>query len=246
MVWRRVRRRFGISAPRLAVRPHIPWYLRWSLVVPFVLAALGLAWWAFASGMELAGFHRSEAEHELAQLREQVASFSALNADLNDRVAQYERKLQIEHASNEESMRQLKLLSDENARLQGDLSFFENLTAVRGKEGELGIHRLRLDPESMPGEYRVRMLLVQSGQRAKEFRGRYQLVVTLMEQGERKTRAFPESKEGNAPFELFFKYYQRIEQTLRLPADAVLESVQVRVFEQGVAEPRAKQSVDLG
>ena len=54
-MWRRTKRRFGISAPKLAVRPHIPWYLRWSLTVPFVLAALGLPREALA--LALVGFN---------------------------------------------------------------------------------------------------------------------------------------------------------------------------------------------
>jgi lipopolysaccharide export LptBFGC system permease protein LptF len=241
--WRRVKRRFGISAPRLAVRPHIPWYLRWSMTVPFVLGALALAWWAYGSGLELAGFHRSEAEQELAQLREQVAGLGSENAQLHDQVAQYERQLQIEQASSQEIARQLKVQSDENLSLQEDLAFFQNLTATRGKEGELGVHRLRLERDKMPGEYRLRMLLVRGGQRAKEFAGSYQLVATVLENGQRTTRLFPQDASGNAQFQLGFKYYQRIEQGIQLSPDAQLESVQVRIFEQGVREPRVRQNV---
>ncbi len=243
--WRRVKRRFGISAPRLAVRPHIPWYLRWSMTVPFVLGALALAWWAYGSGLELAGFHRSEARQELAQLRDQVASLSAENAQLRDQVAQFERQLQIEQASSQEITRQLKVQADENLSLQEDLAFFQNLTAARGKEGELGVHRLRLERDTMAGEYRLRMLLVRGGQRAKEFVGSYQLVATVLENGQRTTRLFPQDASGNAQFQLGFKYYQRVEQGIQLSPDAQLESVQVRIFEQGVREPRVRQNVSL-
>ncbi|TAN72310.1 MAG: hypothetical protein EPN14_10720, partial [Gallionella sp.] len=151
-MWRRVKRSFGISAPKLSVRPHIPWYLRWSMTVPFVLAALGLAWWAYGSGLELAGFHRGQTQQELAQLHEQAARLSAENAQLNNQVAQYERQIKIEQASNQETAKQLKNLSDENLRLQEDLAFFQNLTATRGKAGELGVHRLRLERDKIPGE----------------------------------------------------------------------------------------------
>ena len=244
-MWRRVRRNFGISAKRLAVRPHIPWYLRWSLTVPFILAALALAWWAYGSGLELAGFHRGEAQEELTKLREQVAKLGGENKQLGSQVAQYERQIQIEQSSNQETSRQLKNLSDENGRLQEDLAFFQNLTAMRGKEGELGVHRLRLERDKMPGEYRLRMLLVQSGQRAKEFSGNYQLVATVLKNGQRTTHLFPQDASGNAQFRLSFKYYQRVEQSIQLPQDAQLESIQVRIFEQGVSEPKVRQNVSL-
>jgi hypothetical protein len=229
----------------LAVRPHIPWYLRWSMTVPFVLGALALAWWAYGSGLELAGFHRSEAEQELAQLRDRVSYLETESAQLRDQVAQYERQLQIEEASSQEIARQLKVQSDENLSLQEDLAFFQNLTATRGKDGDLGVHRLRLERDKMPGEYRLRMLLVRGGQRAKEFTGSFQLVATVVENGQRTTRLFPQDASGNAQFQLGFKYYQRIEQTIQLSPDAQLESVQVRIFEQGAREPRVRQNVSL-
>ena len=244
-MWRRVKRSFSISAPKLSVRPHIPWYLRWSLTVPFVLAALGLAWWAYGSGLELAGFHRGETQKELTRLREQVARLGVENTQLNSQVAQYERQIQIEQASNQEISRQLKNLSDENAGLQEDLAFFQNLTATRGKEGELAVHRLKVERDKMPGEYHLRMLLVQSGQRAKEFNGGYQLVATVLKDGQRTTHLFPQDASENAQFQLSFKYYRRIEQSIQLPQDARLEGIQVRIFEQGASEPRVRQSVDL-
>lgn len=213
--------------------------------MPFVGGALALAWWAYGSGLELAGFNRSEAQQELAQLRDRVASLSSENTQLHDQVAQYERQLQMEQAGTQEITKQLKAQTDENANLQEDLAFFQNLTATRGKEGELGVHRLRLERDTMPGEYRLRMLLVRGGQRAKEFVGNYQLVATVVENGQRTTRLFPQDASGNAQFQLGFKYYQRVEQNLQLPPDTQLESVQVRIFEQGVREPRVRQNVSL-
>ncbi|MDP1996388.1 MAG: hypothetical protein Q8J90_04250 [Gallionella sp.] len=213
--------------------------------MPFVLAALGLAWWAYGSGLELAGFHRGEAQKELAALREQAARLGVENIQLSSQIAQYERQIQIEQASSQEVSKQLKNLSDENGRLQEDLAFFQNLTAMRGKEGDLGVHRLRLERDKMPGEYHLRMLLVQSGQRAKEFSGSYQLVATVLKNGQRTTSLFPQDVSGNAQFQLSFKYYQRVEQSIQLPQDAQLESIQVRVFEQGTSEPRVRQNVSL-
>jgi hypothetical protein len=180
-VERRVNRRFSISARKLAVRAHIPWYLRWGMMLPFVFAAA----------------------------------------------------------------EQLKNMTDENARLQEDLVFFQNLTAASGKTGEMGVHRLTLERDKMPGEYNLRMLLVQSGQRAKMFVGSYQLVATVVENGRSTTHIFPQDESGNAQFKLSFRYYRRVEQSIQLPPDAQLESVQVRIFEQGATEPKVRQSVSL-
>lgn len=243
MMFRKIKRKFSIDATQLSVRPHVAWYVRWSMYIPFVLVAAGLAWWAYDSGLEFAGFHRGQTQRELEQLHVQVDTLSRENAILNSKVAQYEQQIQINQASNLETAKQLKNLNDDNAHLQEDLAFFQNLTETRGKEGELAIHRLRLDHDSMPGEYRVRMLLVQSGQRAKQFVGSYQLVATVVENGQKSTQIFPLKGEIDTQFKLNFKYYQRIEQTLHLPATVQLESVQVRVFDLDAHEPKVRQTV---
>jgi hypothetical protein len=244
-VERRVERRFSISAPQMSVRPHIAWYLRWGMLVPFVLAAIGLAWWAYDNGLELAGFHRNQAEQELSKLHDQVDKLAEANVQLSDKVTQFERETQIEQASNQATSEQLKSMADENVHLQEDLVFFQNLTATAGKEGELGVHRLTLERDIMPGEYHLRMLLVQSGQRAKTFNGNYQLLATVTENGQSTTHIFPPDESGNDQFKLSFRYYRRVEQSIQLPPGAQLENVQVRIFEQGATEPKVRQNVSL-
>ena len=216
------------------------------MTIPFLLAALALVWFAYESGLEFAGFHSGETRRELENLRATVARLTDENADLGKKVAQYEQQIKVEQGQSAETARQMKSLNDENMKLQDDLNFFRNLTAESGREGELAIHRMTLQRDKMPGEYRVRMLLVQSGQRAKEFTGNYQLIATVLQNGRRVTQLFPSSDAGNAQYQLNFKYYMRLEQSFRLPQNVQLLNVQVRLYERGIAEPRARQSANLG
>jgi cell division protein FtsB len=227
------------------VRPHIAWYLRWGMMLPFVLAAMALVWFAYDKGLEFAGFHRGETERELEMLHSRVEKLSNENSQLNAKVLKLQQDVKIEQGSGQEAARQIKGLSEENVRLQEDLSFFQNLTATRGKQGELSILRLSLEHDKIPGEYRVRMLLAQSGQRVKEFVGGYQLVATFVQNGHKITLQFPSEQAGHAQFALNFKYYQNSEQNIRLPADAQLQNVQVRLFKQDAREPSVRQSVNL-
>jgi hypothetical protein len=244
---RQLKRKFGISAPRLAVRPHVPWYVRWAIVLPFVLGAGGLVWWAYDSGLEFAGFHRGQTEHELTQLRAQVATLQVENARLSSQAASFERQAQVEHAANQETGKQLKGLNEENARIQEDLAFFQSLTSSGKHEAELSIHRLKVEHDTLPGEYRYRLLLVQSGsERAKEFQGSLQLLVNTQRNGRKAVMVFPqENAAEDAAYQLNFKYYQRVEHSFQLPPDTSVESIQVRVFEHGAHEPKAQQNVSL-
>ncbi len=214
-------------------------------MLPFVLAAGLLIWFAYNSGLQFAGFSRSETQGEMNLLQDKVVRLEAENTQLTSQLVKYERQMQMAQGSNQETVHQMQMLNDENAKLQEDLAFFQSLTATHAKEGELAVHRLRVEHDKMPGEFRVRMLLVQSGQRVKEFLGSYQLVATFSKGGQKITQLFPQESASTIPFQLKFKYYQRVEQSIQLPQDAHLESVQVRVFEQGGREPKVRQNVSV-
>lgn len=247
MLIRKLKRKFGISAPRLAVRLHVPWYVRWAIVLPFVLVAAGLVWWAYDSGLEFAGFHRGQAEQELTQLREQSAALKAENARLSSQAASFERQAQIEHAANLETGKHLKGLNEENARIQEDLAFFQGLTSSGKHEAELSMQRLKVEHDTLPDEYRYRLLLVQSGsERAKAFQGSLQLLVNTLHNGEKTVMVFPQKNAPeDATYQLNFKYYQRVERSFQLPPNTSVESIQVRIFERGASEPKIKQNVGL-
>lgn len=245
MIFKKTRRKFNMDATQLWIRPHVAWYVRWAMRAPFVIIAVAASWWAYDYGLQLAGFHRSKSAQELTELHEQVETLTVDNIVLSRKVAEHEQQLQIDHASAQETSKQLKNLGDENARLQEDLSFFQNLTASTGKEGELAMHRLKLEHDAVPGEFHVKMLLVQSGQRAKQFVGHYQLMVSFVQNGQKSTLTFPTSSASAGEFKLNFKYYHRVDQVLHIPADAKLENVQVRVFEQNASEPKIRQNVEL-
>jgi hypothetical protein len=120
--------------------------------------------------------------------------------------------------------------------------------SLTGKHaGELSIHRLKVEHDTLPGEYRYRLLLVQSGtQRAKDFQGNMQLLVNTESKGQKSVVVFPLEKSAeDAAYQLKFKYYQRIEHSFHLPTDTSVESIQVRIFEHGISEPKIQQNVSL-
>ena len=249
MRFRRLERRFSISAQRLSVRPHIPWYIRWAIAIPILLLLGGVVWWAYDSGLELAGFHRGQAVKELEDLRENVLMLQEENAKLSRQAASFERQAQMEHAANQEIANQIKVLSDENVRLKENVSFFQNLPLAQGEsESDLSILRLKVERDSLPGEYFCRMILVQSvKQRGKAFQGNMQLIVNAVQDGKKVVLQFPSDNTAQdaAAYQLNFKYYQVIDRTFKVSPDIAIESVQVRVFERGVREPKVIQSVGL-
>ena len=242
-----LKRKFSISAPRLSVRPFVPWYVRWAIILPFLLGAGTLVWWAYDSGLELAGFHRGMAEKELDTLRDKVTFLTAENIKLENKMASSERQMQMDQSSMLETAKQIKTLSEENEQLKEDLSFFQNLPLTAGREGDLSIHRLKVEQNALPGEYHCRLLLVQDvQQRGKEFQGNMQLLISGEQNGRKVVLQFPrENSPEVADSKLSFKYYQRVDRNFKVPPDVKVENVEVRIFEKGSHEPKAKQIVGL-
>ncbi|MBI5908589.1 MAG: hypothetical protein HY848_01330 [Betaproteobacteria bacterium] len=241
---KKIRQRFGISAPRMTVTTHVAWYWRMLGLVAVLSCSLALAAWMYDAGRRFAGFDRSEAEQELSQLRESVGKLTQETASLRANVNASESKLQIERAAQTQLGRQVKALEDENARLKEDLAFFENLIPGEHRDNTLLINRFRVDPGALPGEFRYRLLLLQGGRRDKPFQGNLQLLVTLQQDGKGAIITLPE--EGAAPaYKISFKYFQRVEGTFRVAPGARVKMVQVRIFEGGSTQARATQSFNL-
>jgi len=245
-VLRTLKRRYGIAAPRVAVHTHLPWYQRWAAAAIVLAVVLGLAWLTYDFGRSLAGFHSGEAAAAQARLEGELARLQEENAELRDQLAANERKMQIESSTQGNLAGQLQALSDENALLKEDLAFFQTLmTSSNDAPGEIRINRFRVRPDALPGEYRYQFLVVQSRSRSKEFQGRLQLVVDLVQDGRPQVLLLPRAEDKGEPYALVFKFYQRIEGTFTVPAEAKVTRVQVRVLENGIDMPRSSQTVNL-
>lgn len=132
---------FGISAPQMAVRAAIPWYLRWLGLLALALVVLFLSRATYDFGKKFAGFDQSEADREVQRLGATNAKMQQELAGIRGELAQSERQLQMERATYADLVRQMKVLTDENAGLKEDLAFFQTLMPSGGKEGGVAVNR---------------------------------------------------------------------------------------------------------
>lgn len=240
-----LRRKFGIAAPRVAVRTQVAWYWRWLVMIVMITLVLALAWWMYDSGRKFAGFDSGQAELEMARQAELNARLQTENAAMHHEVAASERQLQIERSTYGDLAKQVKDLSDENTGLKEDLAFFQSLLSAGSKEA-VSIYRFNVEPDTLPGEYRYRLLLLQMGPRQKEFQGKLQFVIDVLYNGQKSVMTIPsENGPDLQAYNINFKYYQRVEGSFRIEPGAVAKSVQVRVFENGASEARLMQTVNL-
>jgi hypothetical protein len=240
------KQRFGLSTRRVAVRTHLPWYVRWvgmSLGAGLLAVLVG---WTYQFGQRFAGFDQHDAQVELHRLAEQAGKLEKENAALKSEQAVHERELQIERVAAADLAKQVKALSYENSALKEDLALLQSLTHAKANGEGVSVTRFQVEPDSIPGEYRYRVLLLQTGERTRAFEGNFQLVVDLSKDAKRSAITVPDASERAAtPYQLSFRIYHRAEGTFKVPSDASVRSVQVRVFEKGQSQPRVMQTVKL-
>jgi hypothetical protein len=242
---RALRHRWGIAAPKLTVGLHVPWYWRALAIAAASGLLLVVAAWMYDAGRRFAGFDASTAQSELATLRARAAALEEELRRLRAITTSSDSRLQIEKSAQAQLAKQMKVLQAENARLREDLAFFENLAASAG-EDKLAVSGFKVEPDLVPGEYRYRVLVTLGGRKEREFSGRLQLVVD-MQLGDRDVTLMvpPDDKTDEAAYRVRFKRFYRAEGSFRVDPKAKVRSVQVRVFDQGAAQPRATESYTL-
>ena len=245
----KLRQRFGIAAPKVSVRTHVPWYLRWLGLAVLLAFSAALAAWMYDAGRRFAGFDRSEVEQELSAARSELGKARDELKRLSAIANAADSKVSIERTAQQKLAQQARSLEQENARLREELALFESmLSSDAASTAPLSILRFKVEPDVIPGEYRYRVLLLASGpRRGREFQGRLELVVSLTEAGRSAMITVPgQGEPDSASFRLAFKHFQRVDGVFRVSPKAKVVSVQVRVYETGSAEPKVVQSVTLG
>lgn len=137
---RSLKRHFGISAPHMWVHAHMPWYWRWPLLLFLLGVGLALAGTLYETGARFAGFERVEAESERVRLAREVGQLRSENAKLRAALAESDRQLSVERATQVDLAKSVNVLQEESARLKEDLMFFQKVRPTAGNSAEASIH----------------------------------------------------------------------------------------------------------
>jgi len=236
MRWKLLRRR--LSTPRVTVRRHLPWPIRWlsgALVLGFSAA---IALWAFETGKDLAGLDRS-AKAELASLRAEQATMKEERDKAQEAANTFQSLLKMEKTAEESLAAQLRQSEADKLALKADLGFFQQLIPQGGGIPEgLAVRGFKVEVAA-PGHVRYQLLVMQGGRNAVQFNGRYELTLSGTLDGQAWT-----SPPSATVQPLQVKQYARVEGMVDCPPGAVVKSAQVKVTDAGGAV-RALQTLKL-
>ena len=130
MRWKLLRRRLSVSAPRMIVRSHLPWPLRWAVWALALGFSAALALWAFEFGKDIAGLDRRSNE-ELIALRGEVKDLRLKYDEARQISNTADSLLKTERAAQERLGQQLRALESDKHSLQSELGFFQKLLPMR-------------------------------------------------------------------------------------------------------------------
>ena len=233
MRWKLLRRRLSISAPRMIVRSHLPWPLRWAVLALALGFSAALALWAFEFGREIAGLD-SGSKEELQALRAEVSGLRAERDRATATANTVDSLLRAERTAQERLAEQVRRLEARNLELENELGFYQRLLPSSNAEG-VSIRALQGDVAT-PGQLRWRLLLMQAGRNAPEFAGRYEISLAGTLDGKPWTQAAPGAAQ---PLKL--KQVLRLEGNLDHPPEDVIKTITARVLD-GSGAVRAAQT----
>ncbi len=236
MRWKLLKRRLSITAPRVIVRSHLPWPLRWAVAAVMLGFSAALALWAFQFGKDIAGLDW-QSKDELVQLRVEVAQLREARDKAQALVHAADSLSKAERIAQDRLTQRVRELEADNLALKADLGFFERLLPADGAEG-LSIRGLQANVQS-PGQLRYQLLVTQNGKNPVEFKGRYVLALGGLLDG--KPWAMPATADARA---IQLMQYGRVEGLIDFPQAAVVKTIKAQIIDSAGAV-RASHSARL-
>lgn len=241
---RRLRGRFGIAAPRVAIKPHVPWYWRVASAVAVLACGLALAGWIYDAGRSIAGYERSESNQQISGMAAQIDRLNDELVKLRQFANVSESSLQIERTAQQQLGQQVKRLERENGQLKEELAVFESLAGRGPKLTSPGISSFDLEFDPASGHCRFRLLLTAgTGGGDRLIEGRLRLTVTVIQNGKPAILAFPSAAETNmAPFSVSFRRYLRQQGSVQLPVGVTITEAEAKLL-VGTSTVAAKKAI---
>ena len=139
-----LRRRFGISAPKLAVRTHWSWRIRGAIALIALLVLAALFYGGFDAGRLFAGFNVGKVRAEQERLSAEVLTLRADNERLRRDNIDLTNAEKMAVGARDVLSKQILSLQTENTQLKEEVAFFEKLmgSASTSKNG-LAVQRLQ-------------------------------------------------------------------------------------------------------
>jgi hypothetical protein len=204
------------SFDNLVVRTRAP-KRRAVLLGAAVLLALGLLYAAFELGRYDAGFRVVDSVRGAFSASARIRSLEAEIAKQRTQLAAAEVARLSESEGYKQVERSLGDMQSQIARLNQDLSFYRGLVQPDSVI-HVKVQQLQILPDSGPGLYRLKFVLMQTGKPDKEVAGSAAITIDGLQQGKPSSLTFVQvTPARRVTLAYSFRYFQDYDEPIRLP-----------------------------
>ena len=240
-----IKRKFGVFAPQVSVRPNVPWYLRWLVIIVLIVLVLLLCWVMFDAGRRINDFDKNGISHESNQLSNINNRLKGENDKLRAQVAEFQLQMQMDSTTRNNITERINVLEDKNDQLKEELVFWENIVSGKGRAtGNIFIYHFKVEKSQVPGKYSYNLVLLQGGEKINDFQGELAFTAHLWQDGE-KVKMPITTENSTKRFNLKFKIYHRVGGSFEVLPDTVVEALEVKVYENGKKKAKSTRLVNL-
>jgi len=224
----------------LVVKPHRPWLTR--LLLGLLILALVIAGWTlFDYGRYLAGYNSTEYAEERDALLSARAELEEKVDRLREQKALLERAAQIERQAYNELDTTLKVLQGEILELKEELAFYRGIVSPQDASSGLHLQRFKIESNGKSRSYRYKIVLTQVLKNDRLATGKVRLSIDGVKNNQPLTLTLKELSEKHVKeLNYRFKYFQKLEGNLTLPAGFT----PFRVNAQIIPRSRKRNSIE--
>jgi len=227
-----------MSGPKLVIKQQKSplWGIMWSVFAVILLSS------CFYLGRYLAIDERQQLIEQTIWLQSKLDEYQHAYQKANESLVMQTQSAKVDDQSSQQLVDSIKQLRDTQLQLEAELQFYRNIMAPElAKEG-LTIADFELLDSKVPDSSRFKLVLTQAGKQEQFIKGKVELKLTGVLNGEQKTFAFSELGTFQAKhFQFQFRYFQNIEGEIVLPQGFTAEQVTISAKTQGLRKNQAAE-----
>jgi hypothetical protein len=204
------------SFGKLVVRSYTP-RRRAVLLAAAVLLALGVLYAAFEVGRYDAGFRVVDSVRGALSASARIRS---LEKEIEQQRVQLEAaalERRVEREGYKQVERNLGDMENQIARLKQDLSFYRGLVQPDSLI-HVKVQQMQIVPETVPGQYRLKFVLMQTGKPESVVAGSAAITVDGLARGKPSSLSFGQVAPNQRPTLAYsFRYFQDYDEPIQLP-----------------------------
>jgi hypothetical protein len=201
---------------KLVVRSHTP-KLRAALQVLAVLLAGALLYAAFELGRYDAGYRVVDSVRGALIASARIRKLEADNQKQRTQLEAADVARRVDNEGYKQVQRSLGDMQSQIARLNQDLSFYRGLVQPDSLI-HVKVQQMQIVPETAPGQYHLKFVLMQTGKPDKEVAGSAVIAVDGLLHGKPSNLSFAEvSSTRRVSLAYSFRYFQDYDEPIQLP-----------------------------